>query len=108
MTKIPNHLLSELIEVYRWACGFTHTGKREYIWFILEALQAISPLFLYEENKKYKISTCDRLNYLTCTTDELASFLSKEMFNNKNEVILTNQNFEIHHGIWWDRKNIYL
>jgi hypothetical protein len=45
---------SELSNIYRWACGFTHTGNKEFCWLVLKALERLSPLFDYEASQNYR------------------------------------------------------
>jgi len=45
---------SELCNIYGWACGFTHTGSKEYCWLVLKALGRLSPLFDYESSRNYR------------------------------------------------------
>lgn len=47
--------LSDIANIYTWSCSFCHTGKKEYVWLSLKALEVLAPLFLYEEQKKYQI-----------------------------------------------------
>jgi hypothetical protein len=45
---------TELSNIYRWACRFTHTGNKEYCWLVLKALERLSPLFDYEVSQGYR------------------------------------------------------
>ena len=107
LTKIPNPLLSDIKEVYKWGCGFTHTGRREYIWFVLEALQCIAPLFIYEQRCRYKNHKFSN-SYLNCSLEELCNLLSRKIYKNKKKVILNSSNFENDNAFWWEEKKINL
>ncbi|MCA8407701.1 hypothetical protein LGN09_22615 [Burkholderia cenocepacia] len=37
--------ISELKKVYDWSCRFVHTGRKEYIWMTLKAIDCIEKLF---------------------------------------------------------------
>lgn len=41
--------------VYQWACNFCHTGEKEFVWLTMKALEIISPLYTYEEQKKSEV-----------------------------------------------------
>ncbi|MBX8489871.1 hypothetical protein K5D42_08390 [Pseudomonas cichorii] len=47
--------LDDLQEIYNWSCRFCHTGKKEYLWLNLKALEVLAPLFSYEEHFKCQI-----------------------------------------------------
>lgn len=47
--------LSNIKNVYQWACNFCHTGEKEYLWLTMKALQIVSPLFIWKEQKKAEI-----------------------------------------------------
>jgi hypothetical protein len=47
--------LDDLQEIYNWSCRFCHTGKKEYLWLNLKALETLAPLFSNEEHLKCQI-----------------------------------------------------
>ncbi|MEQ9767655.1 MULTISPECIES: hypothetical protein [Pectobacterium] len=48
--------LDNIKNVYQWACNFCHTGEKEYLWLTMKALELVSPLFIYQEQKKAQVS----------------------------------------------------
>lgn len=48
--------LDDLQNIYKWSCNFCHTGKKEYIWLSLKAIELVSPLFEHEEQLKRQIN----------------------------------------------------
>ncbi|KEY59672.1 hypothetical protein [Serratia sp. DD3] len=47
--------LGNIKNIYQWACNFCHTGEKEYVWLSMKALELVSPLFIYQEQKKTEI-----------------------------------------------------
>lgn len=47
--------LANIKNVYQWACNFCHTGEKEYLWLTMKALELVSPLFIYPEQKKVQV-----------------------------------------------------
>ncbi len=47
--------LEDLQEIYKWSCQFCHTGKKEYLWLHLKAIEILSPLFSHDEHLKCQI-----------------------------------------------------
>lgn len=47
--------LANIKNIYQWACNFCHTGEKEYLWLTMKALELVSPLFIYEEQKKVQV-----------------------------------------------------
>lgn len=52
--------LVNIKNIYQWACDFCHTGEKEYLWLTMKALEIVSPLFIWEEQKKAEIVISDR------------------------------------------------
>ncbi|WP_122411570.1 hypothetical protein [Pseudomonas viridiflava] len=42
--------LDDLEQIYKWSCQFCHTGRKEYLWLSLKAVDILAPLFSYDEN----------------------------------------------------------
>lgn len=51
--------LDNIKNVYQWACDFCHTGEKEYLWLTMKALEIVSPLFIWEEQKKAEVTISD-------------------------------------------------
>ncbi|EQA1667137.1 hypothetical protein NTD78_RS22655 [Enterobacter bugandensis] len=49
-----------ILNIYKWASGFCHTGEKEFIWLSMQALKLVAPLFLYEEQRRREISLTGR------------------------------------------------
>lgn len=47
--------MANIKNVYQWACNFCHTGEKEYLWLTMKALELVSPLFIYQEQKKVQV-----------------------------------------------------
>ncbi|MEE4374653.1 hypothetical protein V2J67_20040 [Pseudomonas alliivorans] len=47
--------LDDLQEIYKWSCQFCHTGKKEYLWLNLKAIEILSPLFSHDEHIKCQV-----------------------------------------------------
>ncbi|RXN73440.1 hypothetical protein D0Z62_06390 [Providencia rettgeri] len=56
--KLPCSL-ANIKNIYQWACNFCHTGEKEYLWFTMKALELVSPLFIYQEQKKFEVNICE-------------------------------------------------
>ncbi|MEJ7139105.1 hypothetical protein [Amphibiibacter pelophylacis] len=48
--------LTDIENIYSWACKFCHTAEKEYIWMLMKAIEVNANLFLYQSQKKYEIS----------------------------------------------------
>jgi hypothetical protein len=60
---------SEIKKIYEWACGFTHTGRSDFIWMDLIAFNYLSPIF-DGQGKLEKISSGDACyNYIKSGQD---------------------------------------
>src|SRR3990167_1478800 len=46
----------DLQEIYTWSCRFCHTGKKEYLWLNMKAIEVLSPFFAHDENLKIQIN----------------------------------------------------
>lgn len=42
--------LDDLEQIYKWSCQFCHTGRKEYMWLSLKAIDVLAPLFSHDEN----------------------------------------------------------
>ncbi|EFL9618754.1 hypothetical protein HZ84_003966 [Escherichia coli] len=51
--------LDNIKNVYQWACDFCHTGEKEYLWLTMKALEIVSPLFIWKEQKKAEVTMSD-------------------------------------------------
>lgn len=51
--------LDDLINIYSWSCSFCHTGKKEYLWTSMKALEILSLLFLHSNQKKNEIDVSE-------------------------------------------------
>lgn len=56
--ELPCNLQS-IANIYTWSCSFCHTGKKEYLWMSMKALEILSRIFLFEEQKKKEIKIYD-------------------------------------------------
>ncbi|CDU05640.1 MULTISPECIES: hypothetical protein [Vibrio] len=51
--------LQSISNIYTWSCSFCHTGKKEYLWMSMKAIETLSLLFLFDEQKKKEINIHD-------------------------------------------------
>ncbi|HCG5131754.1 hypothetical protein P3535_22865 [Vibrio parahaemolyticus] len=68
-----------VLNIYSWSCSFCHTGKKEYLWMSMKALETLSLLFLFEEQKKKEISIADLWHRCVLTEE----YLVKKLVNYK-------------------------
>lgn len=61
--------------IYTWSCSFCHTGRKEYLWMSLKALEILSYIFLHEEQKKHEIAINKLWFEDNLTEEELVSKL---------------------------------
>ena len=63
--------LDDLMNIYSWSCSFCHTGKKEYLWTSMKALEILSLLFLYCNQKKNEIDVSDLWKEYSLSSDDL-------------------------------------
>ncbi|MDX7829998.1 hypothetical protein ABQG55_11085 [Aeromonas dhakensis] len=51
--------LSDLANIYSWACSFCHTGEKEFIWMSMKALEITYKIFSDDSQKKFSKSMAD-------------------------------------------------
>ena len=60
--------------IYTWSCSFCHTGKKEYLWMSLKAVETLSYVFLFDEQKKHEISIADLWPDCDLTAESLIEY----------------------------------
>lgn len=60
-----------ILNIYTWSCSFCHTGKKEYLWMSMKAIEMLSLIFLYDEQKKKEIDISVRWDNVNLTEDDL-------------------------------------
>lgn len=103
----------DIENIYNWSCNFTHTGKREYIWIKLKALESLHDLFDYNSNRKYEILTQDgrKLSYLKnhITINELMTKINEnDHFKNSHKLTLSENGFDENYSFYDKEKCKYL
>ncbi|NKJ68209.1 hypothetical protein EX191_10450 [Vibrio chemaguriensis] len=48
-----------VLNIYKWSCSFCHTGEKEYLWMSMKAIETLSLIFLFDEQKKNEIKVID-------------------------------------------------
>lgn len=48
--------LQPISNIYTWSCSFCHTGNKEYLWMSMKAIEVLSSIFLFSNQKKHQIS----------------------------------------------------
>jgi PHD/YefM family antitoxin component YafN of YafNO toxin-antitoxin module len=96
----------DIENIYKWACAFTHTGKREYIWLKLKALECLHDLFAYEINKKYKFSPDSETKIENFTETEFKTFKRKlnKLFYLKPEIEIEKLMYEMNNNFIFKKK----
>lgn len=61
--------------IYTWTCSFCHTGKKEYLWMSLKAIEMLSFIFLFDEQKKHEISITELWSDSDLSEESLVSKL---------------------------------
>lgn len=103
----------QIKKIYTWACRFTHTAQKEYIWLKLKALQCLQPLFDYRLNKKYQISQGlhGKLNYLNSgvTLQDLMNDINENpKIKRRFKFYLSEDNFGNNFGSYDSEKREYV